>query len=610
MSRSFAEIAAVYSERKRKRSPEFQKGYEIREQYNGDVVIPLPEMEKTERNAVANLLTLGLDQTAMRISSTAPEPLFAPSRPGIAKSEKQAEDRHKAVLGWWDMNSMELLDARGARHFIGYGQSPRVLLPDFKRKIPTWQLRDPLNTYPAASSNPDDMTPDDCIFAYYQPLWFLKEKYPEAMGKLARYRTANGDFENRDELFEVIEYIDHEDIVLGVIGTKSKAFDNTIVGSEAIELIRTPNKAGVCTAVIPGRVSLDVRQGQFDGMLGMYQQQAMLQALSVIATKKGIFKDEWIIARAGEIPKILKMANGLNGEIGIIQGGDIKGEAMDPSYMAPQMIDRLEAMQRQQGGIPAQMTGNNPTNVRTGRASDSLLGATIDFTVAEAQKVLARARHEENVRAMAIDKGYWRKPKSFHVPWNGSITRLDYNPQELWESDEHRVTFPHAGVDENGRTIEIGQLLGMGLITKEKARRDHPLIDDPVREGNGVVKEGLEQALLAGLQNQASQPGANVADIARIVQLTVENNKDLAQAILDVQREAQERQAKLDAQGNPAMVDPNSPEAQPGMAAPGQGAEAGTMASIDGPSENLQNLGNLFSRVRQPNMSIAAERTV
>ena len=36
----------------------------VRDHYNGDVVVPLPEIDTTESAAVANLLAQGLDQTS------------------------------------------------------------------------------------------------------------------------------------------------------------------------------------------------------------------------------------------------------------------------------------------------------------------------------------------------------------------------------------------------------------------------------------------------------------------------------------------------------------------------------------------------------------------
>jgi hypothetical protein len=597
------ERVALYNERKKKRAPEFARALEIKAAYNAEIVIPLPEMDKSEKPAVANLLNLGLDQTALRIASTEPDPYYAPLRPGFDKWEELAEGQRKATLGWYDMNDLVLRSGRVARRFIGYSMSSTLVVPDFMRKIPKWQYMDPLLAFPAPTADPDDMCPEDCIFAYDKPLRWVKYNYPDAFNAIARRRN---DTDDLDKLFTVIEYNDCDIWTLDLIGESKRPYDETIQGVEAYNLMETVNKAGQCLAVVPGRVTLDTPQGQFDGMLGMYQQQAMLQALSVIATKKGIFKDEWLIARANEVPKIIQMADGLKGKIGIIQGGDIKEMPLDPSYMTPQMIDRLERYQRVEGGIPAQFGGETTTNVRTGRMGDSILGSQIDFTVQEAQKVLAKAREEETKRAIALDKGYWgSKQKSFYVPWKGSVERFDYKPDDLWETDNVKVTYAHAGVDENGRTIEIGQLLGMELISKSEARKRHPLIQDPDLMGEEVIKEGLEQAVLTSVQQMAAQPGAHYEDVARIAELVTQQDMTIIQAVLQVQKEAQQRQAGVDENGMPMAVPSGSPPTMPGLNAPGQGAEA---ASVQGPSQTLQNVGNLFSRLRQPQMTVAAER--
>lgn len=604
MTVTFADVVARYHERKMKLGLLNSRAIDVREQYNGDIVIPLPELDRYEKNAVANLLAKGMDQMSMRSNSTRPQPAFPPVRPNIQKSEQDALDRLKCANGWDDMNKLTIKDGRAFRQFYGYGRRAYVICPDFKRDIPRWDLRDPLMTYPAPSADQDEMTPDDCIFTYHQTARWLKDNYPEAYAGIARRRYGS---ENMNELFEILEYIDDEIVMLGVLGTKKSPYDATIDGAETMQLVSTPNRAGICTAVIAQRITLDRPQGMYDGMLGMHLQQSMLQALGVIATKRGIFRDQWLIARQGEIPKIVQMADGLTGEIGIIQGGDIKTEPLDPSYMNPQMIDRIEEYQRQEAAIPAQMTGNGPTNSRTGRASDSILAATVDFVVQEAQFVFAQARQEEIKRAIAVDKAYWKRSKSFYVPYNGDNVRLDYKPSELWVTDEVRVSYAHAGVDEQQRTIEVSQLIGTGLISKDEGRRLHPLIKDAQLMKNQVTEEALEQALLAALQQQASQPGANIADYAQIIMYVTTKNMSLVDAVMQVQKEAQQRQASTDEEGNEDTVAPGSPQAQPGLAAPGQGAEAAS--AIQGPSSDQQNLSQLLGALGRPQTALAqAER--
>ena len=606
--RTLEERYALYEQRKRTRNPLMQKALEVRDHYNGDIVIPLPELEKAEKPSIANLLALGLDQTAMRIASTEPDLFFTPTRPGFQKSEREANMRRNCMLSMWDMNRLAMRSGRKARQFVGYGVTATILTPDFERRIPRWVNVDPLTVYPSPTADPDDITPDDCIVLYMQSGRWIKERYPEAWTQVRRKRM-DDESTALNKRFQIIEYIDADTWALDLIGEES-SLSERLEGQASVNLVERPNLAGKCLAVVPGRVTLDRRAGQFDQMLGIALTQAMLQALGIIATKKGIFPDEWLVSRQNEQARVIQMADGLRGQIGVISGGERQESRLDPSYQLPQMISNLERYQRITGGVPAQMGGENATNVRTGRASDAVLGATTDFTIQEAQRVLACAREEENKRAIAIDKAYFKGTKSFYVDWDGNKKREDYNPAELWTSDEHRVAYSHAGADENGLTIEIGQLVGMDLISKETARRSHPRIKDYLQEGQNVIKEGLHAAVLAGVQQKAAEPGANIRDIARIAQLVTEEGMSIVEATIKVDDEAAARQAKIDAQGNETTALPGSPETMPGLAAPGMGNEAAASVppTINTPAAALQNFAQLSTRMRQPQMMLAAEK--
>ena len=77
--------------------------------------------------------------------------------------------------------------------------------------------------------------------------------------------------------------------------------------------------------------------------------------------------------------------------------------------------------------------------------------------------------------------------------------------------------------------------------------------------------------MLSSIQQQAAEGAIPPADLARIMSLVANNQKELAEAVEQVQKEAQERQAK--------QVEAMSAEAQPGLAQPGMGAEAMPMGA-------------------------------
>ena len=560
-------IIELLRERESNQSPAIERMRRIRSAYDGDIIVPLPELDDFESASVANLVAQGLDQTAMRISSTMPDIICPPSDPESKNSEKNSRVRRKALYGMWESNNMGLKMMRRARHFIGYASSPVSLRFDPVKGGVEWVLRDPLTTYPSPVIGPDDLEPTDCIFTYDRTWAWLKLHYPDQA-----HRLRGSDTVEESDLFQLVEYVDHEETVLIAVGRTpqnntgwSRSVAYTV--EPLAELERFPNRIGMCPAVVPGRVCLDQAQGQFDGMIGMYQTQARLMALEVIAVQKGIFPDTWLVARAGEQPQIINNANGLTGEIGQVKGGDLRDSTLNPGFMTNPTIDRLERAQRLTAGIPPEFGGESGSNIRTGRRGEAVMSAVVDFPIQEAQKVIAASLEAENRRAIALSKAYaGNKAVSFYVTTKGSKGRVDYTPNKHFDTDHNRVVFSNPGTDLNGLVIGAGQRIGMGTMSKKSFMEIDPMVDDVESEHDEVVSESLEQALLASLQTQASQGAIPPGDVARIVEMVRYNKADLAGAVQKVHEEAQERQA--------TQVPPDSPEAQSGIAQAGAGAEA------------------------------------
>ena len=564
--KSIDEIMAIYSARSRTNDSAKARMRELRDYYNGDVIVPLPELNSDEQSAVANLLAQGLDQTAMRIASTSPDIFCPPTDTRTKRARDNASIRRQALFGWWENSRMDLQLSKRARHLIGYATTVAQLRFNSKVGAPEWHLRDPLTAYPAQMLGVDDLRPRDIIFAYERSLSWLKQQYPESAQRFASEGKADA-----DQGIELIEYIDGEEQVL--IGSRApipttmfSQPDNDNKGI-VIELERTTNPLGQVPVVCAQRISLDNAQGQFDGILGMYQMQARLMALEVIAVQKGVFPDTWLVGRQGETPQIVNPADGLTGEVGVIRGGDLKDMSLQPGYMTNPAIDRLERAQRLTAGIPQEFGGESTSNIRTGRRGDAVLSAVVDFTVQEAQRIMARSLQEENKVAIDMSKAYaGNRARSFYVTTKNVKGRVDYRPNENFDSTDNVVSYSHPGADINNLVIGGGQRVGMGTMSKHSFMAIDPLVDDPEFEHDTVIGEQLEQALLSSVQQQAAEGIIPPADLARIMDLVTNDQMELAGAVEKVQQEAQERQAE--------QVDPLAPAAQPGLALPGMGAES------------------------------------
>lgn len=565
------QIVELYKERLDAQGPILQQMRDVRRLANGDIIVPLNELDRNTKSSVANLLVQGLDQMSMRIASTMPTPYFPAMREGNDRSMKLARDRNRAMTAIWDANRMNQKMRRRARHLLAYSSSPVFIKPNFDKRIPEWHLRNPLDTFAAPSTDVDNPVPDNCIFTYNRTYRWLTQNYGYAVDGILNVGNPSW-----DDMFTILEYVCDNEIVTCVLGTE-KARDTqtgqSYSGARVVELSRMINRTGMPLVVMPSRITLDKPRGQFDGLLGMYYTRARLQALTEIAIERGIFPDEYLVSRPGENPEILQVADGKTGQLGVVKGGDIQQLQTNPGYKTDVALDRIERQERLEGAIPAEFGGESGTNIRTGRRGESVLSATVDFRVQEAQDTFASCLVEEDKIAIAIEKAYYgNSPKSFYMPGRkGGV--VDYTPNKLWETDFHYVAYSAAGSDVNSLIVGLGQRLGTGLMSKETARESDPLIVDPELEKDRIVAEGIEAALLQSIQSQAADPNGPYQpdDLAYIAMQVQSNKMSLPEAIQAAQKRAQARQAAQAPQG--------SPETMPGLAMPGMGAEQPTAPS-------------------------------
>jgi hypothetical protein len=278
--------------------------------------------------------------------------------------------------------------------------------------------------------------------------------------------------------------------------------------------------------------------------------------------------------------------------------------------MTPQIIDRLERAQRVSTGLPSEFGGESGSNIRTGRRGDAVMSAVIDFPIAEAQEVFAKALEDENRAAIALAKRYdGSATRTIYVGTGNTTRAVTYVAEKVFVNEEHVVTYPVTGTDMNSLLIGLGQRVGMGIMSKETAAELDPFIASPEVEHDRVVAEGLEQALLSGIQNQAAQPaemgGLPPLVVARVMELVRNDKKELAEALVyateEAARKAQEAAAAAQAQAGGAP--PAAPDAM-GMAAPAAMAGLAGASPIPGPTAGQGDLASLLSTLRKPAMTI------
>ena len=344
-----------------------EKRLKVLEQYNGDTVVVMPELDKQTKPSVANLLGLGLDQFAERIASVLPDITYPSLRPGYDIWDEKARQSRLANLGWWDMNRMELLEYKRARYLLAYASAPVTIHPTSpsasdQRKIPHWRVRSPLVTFPAECHDEMDCEPMNYVICHKYPLSWLQNRYPRPTAVLYKGKETKI---HQDMMFEVLEYNDADETVLVAVGqarerdTGSWQDQSAVGGAGSVVLDRAPNRAEICNMVVPGRITLDKPIGHFDTMLHLFASQAKMAAYEEIGMFRSIFQEQWVQSHpnAPTRPKIVRDADGKNGVIGIIENGVLQTVGVNPGQQVPTAIDRLERAARLAGGIPAEFGG-------------------------------------------------------------------------------------------------------------------------------------------------------------------------------------------------------------------------------------------------------------
>lgn len=582
MARTAEEIEQLYRRRQRTQGVLQQKMREMANLVNGDVVIPLPELNESSKPAVVNLAKQGINQMAMRVASLEPS-IYVPAIEAGRREDamRSAELRRKVWVSWWAENNVMLKLRRRARWYYGYAQAPVMIAPDFDRKIPKWIIRSPLNTYAAErTDDPDEMRPSDVIFAVTQTVGFVRSRWPEVA------RAYLGPKIPDDAKVEVLEYVDCDEVHMvcsmreikgSELGWDQYQYSLQAKGPQAVTLEVVQNRVGEPLVIVPGAITLDKRVSQFDGLIGMYYAQAELDALARIARKKGVFAEEWLVAKDDQtMPEIVEEADPMQGIVGIVRGGALQKMNPDTLLATDTGTDRLERNQRTEASVPADFGGEAGSNVRTGARANALNQSSVSPALQESQEVFGLSMQFENRLAALTDKAYWGpQQKWVYINWKGDADgSLKYVPNKLWTTTRHTVEFPLPGTDSQSLGMEGLQRVGAGVLSKFSWMMMDPLVRDATRERDAIIYERLNDALLTSIETMAAHPqGMPLPDLARIAELIYDDKKTIIEAVKVAQDEAQKRQAtQATPQPDQPMGQP-APGQMPGLTIPGQGAE-------------------------------------
>jgi hypothetical protein len=565
------DVVSIVRNRQMNNGELLEKMIEVRRRYNSDWVIPYVSEhdDAVLPPTTPALIAEAIDFLGMRAASVMPymnSPAIDSTKEVGVRSREYGAIRRKILGATHHQSKTKLHMRRAMRHLAGYATASMIVVPDFETSLPRLELRDPLSSYPEPKAAEDLSPPKNCAFVYSKSVNWLRSNYPQIRDWVASAQATG------EEMWDVVEWVDEEVTIIGILGPRD--WESRTLGAsgavvQSMELHRWPNPTGVCPVYIPGRVTLDKIISQIANLTGQVDLMAQLQALSIAAGEKAIFRDRFIIGDSIKAPQLVggQWKDGRTGEMNIILDAKNIGElAGTPDPTTQMMIDRLERNVRIGTGLVPQAGGETYGALRTGRGMDSMMGTAVDPRIQEMQEIMEVALEHVNFVMFEQYKAYWPDKKfTMFSGWPGDKGTVDFTPSIHIETSDNVVAYTIPGSDVQGTTIQLGQLLGMKAISLHTLRSRHPYIDDPDAESARVEEETIEEALLQGLANQAAQGAIPVTYLAMIEKYR-RKEPDLVQAILKADAEMKAEQAKM--APPPGEGQFAAPEQMPGLAGP------------------------------------------
>lgn len=605
------EIFSIVQVRRSNDAPLIRQMLEMRDRYNLEFTVPMRTVEGEPEFAPLGpqIIHDGIEHTALRAGGPMPTisvPALDETIEHGKKSRDYARIRRRALYASWHYNVLNLLLYRVYRHFVGYGTASLMVVPKFETKRACIEVRNPLNSYPEPRNFDEMQQPRNCAFIYGKSSDYLRRTFGSQVDDLL------GMNQQSDGMWDLVEWVDDDVIIMGVLGPRSQYGVDTPYpnsGGRGIELRRWPNRAGMCTAAVPRRITLDKMAGQLNAATGMVDWLERLMVLNTIAAEKNIFADAYALAENGQVAEIAggEWKDGRTGEINVLQGVKQVGQLVSTvGPMTAQAIGSLERAARSSTGTIPQFGGENPQSLRTGRAIDTLGSYSVDPRIKEAQDVVAAMLERRvNPAILEIEKGYWPGKKYVCFSgWPSDAGTVEYVPGKHFETHDNIVAYAFPGLDLSQISVAVLQLNGGKLISRHTARIKHPLIDDADGEEQRSTEEAIKDVVIASFQKQVAEGTIPLPDVARVYELVIDG-KQMHLAIMQAQKEAQERQVREAPEAGPGQV--AAPEEAPGLGAPGQGMEQpgrvppgqGGTPGIPPPRPDQHNLEQLLEAVRQ-----------
>jgi len=554
--RDFETIRQMTIDLQNNRTPVIRKMQEIQSHYEGDLVIPMPDVadEPDMPNLTPSLITDVVDGLSLRAASVKPSvysPALDPYKEVGVRSKQMATDRRRILSATYHQNGWALLRRRYLRHLNAYDTASVFIEPDFNTGMPRIRVRDPLMTFPEERALESMEAPEHVAFITRYSGDYLRRRFPQTMSE------RGGPITNADvsEMWDVFEWVDSEQIRFGLLGPVFQNGDhiyrdyNMFSGPWMPLTDPIVNRAGMCLAVTPGAVTLHRIGNRLNALLENAKWQSKLLGLDILAQEKAIFPDMYVLGSRGMSPRLAdgQWHDGRDGDINIVTDAEKIGTLNQmPDVRTAQMVDRLERNFRVSAGLSPMFGGETPgAALRTGRALNEMAGISVDPRILEIHEVDETWMPHINKAILSCYKGWFGNKKyTMFSGWAGDRGQVEFVPNKTIETTDNTVSYAIPGADIVQVTQVLGSMLGAQTISTETFQRHHPWVEDPHNEQTRINDEKLERGAIDGMLQQVISGQMPMAVFARIREKMKDGSMDVFGATVAVDEEIREEQAR------------------------------------------------------------------
>lgn len=500
-----------------------------------------------------------------------------------AKAKQRAEKREHICYGYNDAGlhsggiDMTALAYVRAWYLIGCAEAVLTVCPDFHRKTPYFDWRDPRTHFMPVGYSPwKQRELDETLFAYQSTLGELKQRYPGSADALSQAHTQRiydtgprttgwngrrvpiiGTGNDEDRLVWVGEFYAKDAWYVATLEENSVV----LVASETGD----KHHPDICPVVAYSLFNAMDPRSMLAGQV------SMMAAMSRILSQRIDFNDHVLYPGIFTTPIVGGNVKYGPGAVNVYDTANMQGQPRTDIIQPRLGVDSeatmgtLMALTRVLNRNPEAMQGGgNEDSAKAMAESKGALNTTIQRTYWPSFK---QGDPKLYSKAMRMDISLWGAERKeiagrtpdFHRKERGIMKSVAYRPIQDLKGFEDKVKIETGTLLEgyNG-LLELMQQRGAGMISLDTVLEKAQVINDPQGEKRRIQTDQMEGLLWADLTAKAEsgklQPGA----MSKVRDLMQQDNVDLFDAI-----------AQLSEQGA-LEVEPQAPEGMPGMP-PGMG---------------------------------------